>query len=550
MKPLHPLRAVAALLLYSATAWLLLARTTALTTHILGITPDPGAFIWCLGYLPWAIAHHQFSPVTHLVWQPYGVNLAWVTTVPLLGLVMAPITIAAGPVLSYNLLTLAAPALAGWAAYFLCLELCELPLAALFGGFLFAFSSYEAAQSLDHLNLDFIALFPLILLVALRRVRGRTGRGGTALWLGLLLGGECLISEELLATFCLFSGIAFLLVYAVEPVRRPILRALALDIACAVPLALLLAAPLLWAMTQGVHEIAHPRNWVQSLSIDALNFLLPTATSWFGGQYFAPITRYFGDWQDEQTGYLGLPVLLLLGVILTNTQLRRRLWLPLAMLGVVLLAAMGPVFHAAGRVYPLILPWALIAHLPLLGAALPSRCMVYAFLLLGIILSLWLRECPTPGRLLVAGCICLSLLPQPHPAPLSPSAQFFRPGRVQQVLGPNPRLLILPFGYSGPSSFWQAESGFSFTQVGGYLGYPPAWAQNDPAVMPLFASKPDSSLAPDLARLSQLRGVQYVVAGPGTPPEDTAALASLGWSAQKIDDVTIYTVPPPSARTP
>ncbi len=388
MKPRHPGWAAAALSLYSATAWALLARTTALTTHILGVGPDPGAFIWCLRYLPWAIAHHQFSPVTHLVWQPYGLNLAWITAVPLLGLLMAPVTIAAGPVLSFNLLILAAPALAGWGAYFLCLELCELPAAAMLGGFIYAFSSYEAAQSFDHLNLAFTGLIPLILLVALRRVRGRTGRGVTALWLGLLLGGEFLISEELLATFCLFGGIAFLLAYAAEPARRPALRALALDIILAAPLALLLAAPVLLAMTQGLHEMAHPAGWVRFFSIDALNFLLPTATSWLGGQVFIPIAHHFGGGLDEQTGYLGLPVLLLLGVILRDAALRRRLWLPLTVLALVLLAALGPVLHIAGHNTGLILPWALIARLPLLGAALPARCMVYAFLLLAIILSL------------------------------------------------------------------------------------------------------------------------------------------------------------------
>jgi hypothetical protein len=549
MRLSRPGWAAAALALYSVTAWLLLARTMALTTHILGVTSDPGALIWCLGYLPWAIVHHQFSPVTHLVWQPYGLNLAWITAVPLLGLLMAPITIAAGPLLSYNLLTLVAPALAGWAAYFLCLGLCELPAAALLGGFLYAFSSYEAAQSLNHLTLDFTVLLPLVLLVGLRRVHGRAKRGCTSILLGLLLGGEFLISEELLATLCLFSFIAFLLAYAVEPLRRPALRALALDILLAAPLALLLAAPVLLAMTQGMHEVAHPANWGGIFSIDVLNLLLPTAASGFGGGVFTIVHRFSGG-LDEQTGYLGLGVVLLLGVILADARLRRRLWLPLSMLGLVLLAALGPALRLAGHDTGLILPWALIAHLPLLGAALPARCMVYVFLLLAIILSLWLGERPGRRRMLAAGCICLSLLPVPHPAWPSPEAVFFRPGRVQQVLGPNPKLLILPFSIEGQSSFWQAESGFSFTQVGGYLGYPPGWAQNDPAVMQMFLSKSDPTLAADLARLCALRGAQYVVAGPGTRPEDFAALASLGWSAQKIDDVIIYTVPPPVAGTP
>lgn len=542
MKP-----AVAALALYTATAWVLLGCCTGLTTHVLGLWADPSAFIWCLGYLPWAIAHHQFSPVTHLLWQPYGQNLAWVTCVPLLGLLMAPITIAAGPVLSFNLLTLAAPALAGWAAYFLCLELCELPAAAMLGGFLYAFSSYEAAQTLDHLNLDFTALIPLILLVVLRRMRGRAKRGRTAFWLGLLLGAEFLISEELLATLCLFGSIAFLLAYAVEPQRRPALRALALDIMLAAPLALLLAAPVLLAMAQGMNEAVHPASWVAFFSIDALNFLLPTHVTWFGGRAFIPVANHFTGEQDEQTGYLGLPALLLLGVILCDAVLRRRMWLVLTMLGLVLLASLGPVLQFGGHKTGLPLPWALIMPLPLLGAALPVRCMVYAFLALAIIVSLWLAAQPSRARILASACVCLFLLPAPHPAPLVPYDAFFRPGRVQQVLGPHPTLLILPFSLYGPSSFWQAENEFGFTQIGGYLGYPPRWAQRDPAVMQLFMNQLKPSFAQDFARLCQLRQVQFVVAGPGISAANLAVLTSLGWPGRKIDDVTIYTVP---AATP
>jgi hypothetical protein len=278
-------------------------------------------------------------------------------------------------------------------------------------------------------------------------------------------------------------------------------------------------------------------------AVDAMNFLTPTATSWIGGQFFAPVSAHFASGQDEQTGYLGLPVLLLLATILADPPLRRALWLPLSMFGLLLLASLGSALHAAGHDTGLILPWALIIRLPLLGEALPARCMVYAFLLLGIILSQWVRAQPGRLRVLIAAGICLSLLPAPHPAPAAPMSAFFRPGRVQQKLGPHPTLLILPFGINGPSSFWQAENEFGFDQVGGYLGYPPGWAQNDPAMTQLLSGKLDPGFAQDIARLCQLRGAQYIVAGPGADTAMVAAIASLHWPAQKIDDVTIFTVP-------
>ena len=537
--------ALLALLLYTALSWLLFCHGASLTGHIFGYGTDPDLIIWFLAWWPWALLHHALTLHTHLLWQPVGLNLGWTTNVPLLALLASPITLTAGPLAAFNLLVLAAPALAGWAAYLLCRGLGAAAKAAFCGGLVFGFSSYTAAQSFDHLNLDFTALIPLILLVALRRLRGEAGRGATVLWLGLLLGGEFLISEEILATFCLFAAIAFLLAYAFEPRHRPALRTLALDIALAAPLALLPGAPILLAMAKGAHDIAHPPGWTVFFSVDALNLLFPTEASWFGGRVFTPVSHHFTGALDEQTGYLGLPALLLLGAVLCDAGLRRILWLPLTMLGIVVLAACGPLLHLGGHATGLPLPWALIAPLPLLGAALPARCMVYAFLALALILSCWLSAAPVRRRWIAAACICLSLLPAPHSALLSPVSAFFRPGRVQQILGPNPRLLILPFGYSGPSSFWQAESGFSFTQVGGYLGYPPAWGQTDPAVMQLFLGKYAPGFAQALARVCHLRQVQYVVAGPGTPPEILAALAALGWNVQTIDDVTIFTVPKP-----
>ncbi len=536
--------ALFALLFYGVTSWALLAHGVSLTTHILGVGSDPYLIIWCLRYVPWAISHDQLTPVTHLMWQPYGLNLAWVTAMPLLGLLMTPVTLAFGAVLSFNLLSLAAPALAAWAAYFLCLELSELPLAALLGGFIFAYSSYEAAQSLDHLNLAFTALLPLIVLVALKRMRGGIGRGKMVLWLGLLLGGQFLISEEVLATACLFGLTALLLAFVFEPRHRRALSILMLDIVFAAPVALLLASPILWAMITAVYDVNHPPFWTNVFSVDALNFVIPSESSRFGGQYFLQFSRAFSGGLDEQTGYVGLSALLLLLAIVADARIRRKLWLPLVILGLAMLVALGPILHVAGRPTDIALPWALIARVPLLGAALPARCMVYAFLMLSIIASQWLTaEKAARERTFVVVCVCLSLLPVPHPAQPVPYSSFFRPGRVQQVLGPHPTLLILPFSIYGPSSFWQAENKFGFSQVGGYLGFPPNWAQNDPAVAQLWLKKLTPSFGQDLTRFVQRNGAQYVVAGPGTPADQVAALAQLGWSAQKVDDVTIYTVP-------
>jgi hypothetical protein len=120
---------------------------------------------------------------------------------------------------------------------------------------------------------------------------------------------------------------------------------------------------------------------------------------------------------------------------------------------------------------------------------------------------------------------------------------FFAPGRVQSVLGPHPQLLILPFAINGPSSYWQVESRFAFTQTGGYLGFPPGPMQAYPAVRQLFGDYMDPNFPQDFARFAIGTGTDDVIIGAGTKPEMTAALATLHWPTRHVDDVTILTVP-------
>jgi len=530
---------VAALVMYAAESWLFLDHGASLTRNVLGSSADPSLIMWFLAWWPWAVTHHVHSLHSFLVWQPAGLNLAWTTCVPLLALLGLPFTLAGGPILAFNMLTLAAPVLAAYGAFLLCLALFEVPAAALIGGWLFGFSSYESAQSFDHLNLDFTVLVPLAVLVALSRLRGRLRRGGTVLALGVLLGGEFLISDEILATGALFSAAAFGLGYAMLPAARGALRALVVDVALAAPLAMLLCAPLLWAMLTGPYDVAHPAFWARWFITDLGNFILPTPASAFFGA-----DRHFPGGYDEQDGYLGLPAILLLALAWREQRGNAAWRLGFCVLAMLLVASLGPELYLFGHHTHIPLPWALLLHLPLLGAALPARCMLFASLLVAMISAAWVAAAPARLRVLLGALACAAVLPVPHPVAASPDSAFFRPGVLQAALGANPRVMILPFGIAGLCSYWQAENGFGFTQVGGYLGYPPIGMQKYPAVLQLFSDTFLPGFTPEFAGFARATGTQYVIAAPGTPAGEWAALRALDWPAQKIDDVTVFTVPP------
>jgi len=146
-----------------------------ITVGVVGSTPssDYQVGTWSLEWWPWAIMHGVNPLHTGLLWAPSGYSTTWITSVPALALLAAPVTLLAGPLVAYNLLMLAAPPGAAVACYLLCRELCERFWPALLGGFLFGFSPYVLAQTVSqHLNLVMVWPLPLLVLIAVRYCRG------------------------------------------------------------------------------------------------------------------------------------------------------------------------------------------------------------------------------------------------------------------------------------------------------------------------------------------------------------------------------------------
>ena len=133
---------------------------------------DQATFTWSLAWWPHAIEHGLHPLLTNLVYAPDGWNLAWTSSIPGPSLLAWPLTAAVGPVATYDVLALAAPALAAWCTYLLCRELGTGTWAALAGGLVFGFGTYETAETLNHLNLALVFTLPLAGLVVARYLRG------------------------------------------------------------------------------------------------------------------------------------------------------------------------------------------------------------------------------------------------------------------------------------------------------------------------------------------------------------------------------------------
>src|SRR2546423_6640273 len=193
-------------------AWIQPFRT------VMGAGPDPPVFIWYLRWLPYAVSHGMNPLFTNYLDYPDGINLMWQTSVPLLGLLMWPVTATLGPIFSYNLLMTASVALSAFSGFLACRRHVSQAWPAAVGGLLFGFSPYMLAQSLGHPHVAASFICPLML-IAFEEAVIRQQRSWRRL--GLAIGGlaaaQLLISEEMLLTQALLAALAVVVLWALRP---------------------------------------------------------------------------------------------------------------------------------------------------------------------------------------------------------------------------------------------------------------------------------------------------------------------------------------------
>jgi hypothetical protein len=156
---------------------------------------DQAQYVWSL----WWVAHqitHLGSPwvTTHLA-APVGVRLGFDTLMPLLGAVLAPVTLLAGPAVSYNLLVIVTPGLTCYAMYRVARLWLPSQAGAVGAGAFFGLSGMLAFQDWYHVNLAVGLLFLPVTLEAAVRLRRRPGLR-QAVVLGLVIGACVLVDQE------------------------------------------------------------------------------------------------------------------------------------------------------------------------------------------------------------------------------------------------------------------------------------------------------------------------------------------------------------------
>lgn len=367
------------LLLALLVTWRLWAHPASAT--VAGNPGDSAQFAWFLRYDATAVLHGHLPPlITTAMNAPMGISLMWNTSFLLPGVLLTPVTALAGPQVSLNVLTTAGFAGSAAALFWVLRRHGASRTAAAIGGAVYGFSPALLHAAVGHVNLQFAVLLPLIVDAALRLCTGasRPLRGGVVL--GLLVTAQLFTGEELLVDAAITAAVLAALLALARP-RMVLGRAgpAAAGLAVAAGVTLLLGG---WALRIQLfgplrqHGSAFLPDFYKN---DVLGFVTPSSLELVHTRSSAAFAAGYQGGVPEYLAYLGIPLIAVLVVALC------RYWRHLPVLAAGLTWLILELFSLGA--HPLVdghsaqgitLPWAWLANLPVLGAALPTRFSILA----------------------------------------------------------------------------------------------------------------------------------------------------------------------------
>jgi hypothetical protein len=513
-----------------------------------GAGPDPTMFMWSLEWWPHALLHGIDPFVTSAVFAPDRLQIGGVTTIPGAALVASPVTLAFGPIVSFNLLMLASPVLAAVFAFLLCRYVCRSFAAALFGGYVFGFSAYMLGHMLVHLNLVLIFPIPAGVHLVLRLIDGRIPARRFIALLGLDLAALLMFSTELALTFVLLGALSFGVALAVLREDRARLRAVVGPTVLAGVLAALVASPIIYFSLRG--QTAGFGGIGDLYGGDPLGFVVPSPIIGLWGGAFTSVSKTFNGGNFAESGiYLGAPLVAVLAYYsVTHWRIPATRVMVITLVAITLLL-LGSHLKVDGH-ETVALPWRWLGQLPLVREVSPVRLALYIYLIASVIVSLWLAERPGGAlglaKWLVALLCVLTIVPNLRQglwggARSNPT--FFTNGDYKRYVPRNATVLALPWSWRGNSELWQAETGMWFRLAGGYLGkLVPDDYLREPIVPALLAGRTSAAPA-ELLSFLRTRNVSLVIIDSAHPGRWPAVLASLGVRPVPVDGVLFYRLP-------
>jgi hypothetical protein len=440
------------------------------------VSEDPSFYVWTLRWWPYALSHGLNPLYTRLIGPPSGFSLLWITTIPPLSLLAAPLTETAGPVWSFNLLTAIAMPVSAWAAFVFCRRLTRRFWPSLIGGAVFGFSAYEMNHSAaGQLNITFSLLLPLIAyLVVLWRDEAISARA-LVIWAGLAMALQFYLFLE---TFADLTGILIVAVIvgfalAGRSHRLEVAR-LAKLLGAAYLLALVLAAPYLYfALARVPPRFVH----TQGLDQDLASLVIPRPDRTLGLHWHWLVVDAKDQLPQSLAGYVGIPLLILAVALAVTTWSSKITRFLTVMLAIIMVASLGPTIYVDGHAHWNV-PWGHVWNLPILRSAFPQRLMLFGFLILAAMTAIFLAG-PAKrlwarwplGALVIAALVLdspLLVIGNPAGDPHGDVPTFISTGQYRRDLSPGETVAVVS-NVGNAGMLWQAETNFYFRLAGGYI---------------------------------------------------------------------------------
>jgi hypothetical protein len=503
---------------------------------------DPNFYVWCLRWWPYAIAHGLDPLYSHQIAAPAGHSLAWVTTVPPLALLAAPLTLGAGPVAAFNWLCAAALPISALVAFILCRRLTGKFFPALVGGAVFGFSAYEMNHvAAGQLNLTYSLLVPVLAYLVVVWWQGSISSRAFVILAALVMAVQFYLFEETFADLTAILVVALVVAFllAGQEHRHAIVR-LAKVTGIAYAAAIVAAIPYLaFSLTS-----KPPNPALVSTGMDLASLIVPRPGRTYGIGWLAQAAGRQAQASPASTAcYIGIPLLLVVLLLAVTYWSNRLVRFLICMIAFIIVASLGPALHVDGHEV-VRLPWASLWDLPILRNAYPARLMLFAFLALAVATALFLagparqlRWVKWPLAVLVALFVVLDAVPV-STLPHTSVPAFISNGTYLRKLTPGETVVVVS-SVGNAGMLWQAQSGFYMRLAGGYIN---AGLNNrtdlPQQVQNLAAASPASVAA--FERYVRTDRIGAVLVDMIHEPQWVGIFWRMGLRGHKIDHVIVY----------
>ena len=366
------------------------------------------------------------------------------------------------------------------------------PAAAL-GGLIYGFSPYMVSQGLGHVVFTFVPLPPFIALTVVSIMRRSGSPRRLGIQLGLLVVAQYLISPEVLAEVVIFT---FAALACVAISRRADLAEFGRTLLAPFGLALAVAAALLaypvWMLLAGPHHFAGPTIGITNgFHNDLLNFGVPGPLDRVSlGMRSVGAHLNVGSDPTEGGGYIGVPLLILTGILLWLSRRSPRMQLTAVLFVGAALLSLGPHLAVDGHLTDTPLPFLLLDHLPFVDNILPSRINFEVGAFLAAMIAFGLddlhrasahanplttrRRLPIQrwgGTIFIGAILAVLVITQLPEWPYTGAPASALPANILQAIpAGDPVAITYPYDtfLNMQPMVWQVEDSFDFRLLGGY----------------------------------------------------------------------------------